>query len=69
MMKLVARLLYLSGILFIAGALLIYFYPLAVEDLTGMGQDTSRILAAGIGIAGLADFIIAKTVFGKSDTL
>lgn len=65
--RITRRTLYLCGVIFIVTGLLIYFYPETVENILGLNQSSSRILAAGIIIAGIADFIFAKLIFGKSD--
>ena len=63
---LLARILFLTGIVFVCGGAYIIMEPSVVEKLMKLDEDVAPILGGALIFAGLSDFILAKVFQSKT---
>lgn len=63
---LLARILFLTGIVFICGGAYIVMEPSVLDKLMNLDEDMARIFGGALIFAGLTDFILAKVFQSKT---
>ncbi|MAH05543.1 MAG: hypothetical protein NZ828_07705 [Alphaproteobacteria bacterium] len=63
---LLARILFLTGIVFICGGAYAVMEPSVLDKLIGLDESTARILGGALVFAGFTDFMLAKFFQSKS---